>query len=141
MLDPSKIIFAPIIGKNTVEPEHISLPKDLRGKGLGVSLYILKGEEYKRQGKILINSDGFKREAAQVWVKLVDLGLATQSGKYATFQYTGLQGEQLDYFNQKYSFGISSIKRNFVDLENKITEFEPVVQKLLMILQKSCMKK
>lgn len=129
-LDKNKIIFAPEEGEKTIEPEHISLPEKYRGKGLGVALYILKGEQAKERGKILINSDGFKPEAAKVWLKLVELGLATQAGDYATFQYTGLTGKELDYFKNNYKNKPTSIKRNLVDLENRITDFEPKVQKL-----------
>lgn len=79
-------------GDKLVAIDSVYLPEKYRGQGLGLSLYIIRGEELLQVGKILINQDGMSSDAWKIWHRLHDLGLASQTGKHATFEYVGLKG-------------------------------------------------
>jgi len=79
--------------QKSVSFDRIVIPEQFRKQGLGLSLYIIRGEELLKEGKYLVNYDQLSDEAVQIWRRLLDLGLATQSGQYGTWQYIGLQNQ------------------------------------------------
>jgi len=79
--------------QKSVNIEHIHVPEQYRNKGYGLSLYIVRGEELLKEGKYLISYDQHSPEAEIIWQRLLQLGLATQSGEYGTYQYIGLQNQ------------------------------------------------
>lgn len=79
--------------QKSVNIEHVHVPEKYRNKGYGLSLYIVRGEELLKEGKSLISYDQHSPEAEIVWQRLLQLGLATQSGEYGTYQYVGLKGQ------------------------------------------------
>jgi len=79
--------------QKSVNIEHIYVPEKYRNKGYGLSLYIVRGEELLKEGKYLISYDQHSPEAEIVWQRLLQLGLATQSGEYGTYQYVGIQNQ------------------------------------------------
>jgi hypothetical protein len=79
--------------QKSVAFDRIFIPEQYRKQGLGLSLYIIRGEELLKEGKHLVNYDQLSDDALQIWKRLLDLGLATQSGEYGTYQYIGLQNQ------------------------------------------------
>jgi hypothetical protein len=79
------------INQKAVSFDSIYIPEEYREKGLGLSLYIIRGEELLKEGKYLVNYDELSNDAKKIWRRLLDLGLATESGYYGTWQYVGLQ--------------------------------------------------
>ena len=67
----------------------VGLKHEEHGKGLGTLGYILKGEEYLKQGRHLVSSPEYRTEQAEgVWKKLVKLGLATETSP-GSYRYGG----------------------------------------------------
>lgn len=65
---------------NTVAIGDVGLRWQEHGKGLGTLGYILKGEEYLKQGKHIVSTPEYRTDQATgVWKKLVKLGLATET--------------------------------------------------------------
>lgn len=81
--------------QKSVNIEHIRVPEKYRNKGYGLSMYIVRGEELLKEGKFLISYDQHSPEAEIVWQRLLQLGLATQSGEYGTYQYIGLKNQDI----------------------------------------------
>lgn len=88
---PDKFHFNEGSGKY-VAIDHVFIPEKYRNQGLGLSLYIVRGEELLQNDRILINQDGMSPEAYKIWNRLTELGLATQAGDHATYEYIGLRG-------------------------------------------------
>ena len=99
--------------QKSVSFDRIFIPEQYRKQGLGLSLYIIRGEELLKEGKYLVNYDQLSDEALGIWKRLIDLGLATQAGEYGTYQYIGLQSQitpqQKQQAQQLYSSYLDSI--------------------------------
>lgn len=64
----------------TVAIGNVRIKHEEQGKGLGTMGYILKGEEYLKEGKHIISKPEYRTDQATgVWKKLVRLGLATET--------------------------------------------------------------
>jgi len=71
----------------------VGLKEEEQGKGLGTLAYILKGEEYLKQGRHLVSDaphipEARTDQATGVWKKLVKLGLATETSP-GSYRYGG----------------------------------------------------
>lgn len=78
---------------NEVPIGMVGLKYEEQGKGLGTLGYILKGEEYLKQGKHLVSDvphipEARTEQAEGVWKKLVNLGLATETSP-GNYRYGG----------------------------------------------------
>jgi len=115
---------------DTVAIGNVGINASEHGKGLGTLGYILKGEEYLKQGKYLVSKpEGRTAQAEGVWKKLVKLGLAEETSE-GNYKYGGEREQNKPIQSEEAKAEVPNTQKKADTTNEEANTIEPAAEKV-----------